>query len=98
MPVILKRPLVSEDLYEIWEYIAEDSGNRADAFLDAFDKKFHELAESPLLGRNRPELTPGLMSYPFGRYVIFYLQISGGIEIVRVLHAARDIDSIFESE
>jgi toxin ParE1/3/4 len=35
---------------------------------------------------------PGLCSFPVGRYIIFYLIISDGIEVVRVLHASRDID------
>ncbi len=41
------------------------------------------------------ELLPGLLSFPFGRYMIFYLSIPGGIEIVRVLHGARDIERLF---
>jgi toxin ParE1/3/4 len=28
-----------------------------------------------------------------GRYVIFYLPIPGGVQIVRVLHGARDIEA-----
>jgi toxin ParE1/3/4 len=46
-------------------------------------------------GRERPELAPRLRSFPAGRYVLFYRPIGGGIEIVRVLHGSRDIDSIF---
>ena len=34
----------------------------------------------------------------FENYVIFYRPIEHGIEIVRVLHAARDIAAIFEDE
>ena len=33
-----------------------------------------------------------------GRYVVFYLPLSRGIEVVRVLHGSRDIESIFENE
>jgi toxin ParE1/3/4 len=32
---------------------------------------------------------------PFERYVVFYLPMSDGIDIVRVLHSARDIEAIF---
>ncbi|MBO8092414.1 MAG: type II toxin-antitoxin system RelE/ParE family toxin [Prosthecochloris sp.] len=96
MPKITLRPLAVEDLAEIWDYIAEDSPNRADSFIDSFDSKFRELSELPHIGRPRPEVLSGLFSYPFRRYIIFYLIISGGIEIVRVLHAARDIDDQFD--
>jgi len=34
----------------------------------------------------------------FGCYVIFYAPIEGGIDVVRVLHSARDIDSFFADE
>jgi plasmid stabilization system protein ParE len=30
--------------------------------------------------------------------VVFYLPLSRGIEVVRVLHGSRDIESIFENE
>jgi toxin ParE1/3/4 len=92
MPIIRIRPLGFDDLAEIWSYIAEDSPNRADTFIDSIDRKFHELARSPHIGRSRNELLAGLCSFPVGRYIIFYLIIPGGIEVVRVLHASRDID------
>ena len=98
MPKIITRPLVFEDLAEIWDYIAEDGLSRADAFIESIDRKFHELAQSPHIGRSRNELLPGVLSFPFGRYIIFYLIISGGIEIVRVLHASRDIDEQFNPQ
>jgi len=60
--------------------------------------KFHLLAEQPMLGRSRDELAPGLRSIPLGRYVIFYEVIPDGISIVRVLHGARDLGSLFEGE
>jgi toxin ParE1/3/4 len=46
------------------------------------------------MGRARPELAPDLRSFPFGRYVIFYMPLSDGIDVVRVLHSARDIDGL----
>lgn len=95
MPLVRSRPIVFDDLAEIWSYIAEDSLSRADAFIDAIDRKFHELAQSPRIGRSRDELLEGLCSFPIGRYIIFYLIIPGGIEIIRVLHASRDIDEQF---
>ncbi|RXK80522.1 type II toxin-antitoxin system RelE/ParE family toxin [Chlorobaculum sp. 24CR] len=37
MPKIRIRPLAIDDLSEIWSYIAEDSPNRADRFIDSID-------------------------------------------------------------
>ena len=50
----------------------------------------------PGSGRYREELASGIQSFPFGRYIIFYRAVTSAIEIVRVLHGARDIENIFE--
>jgi toxin ParE1/3/4 len=84
------------DLDEIWLYIAEDNPSAADRFLDTLYERFLLLAGQPLLGRDRPELALNLRSLPVGNYVIFYRPIDDGIEVVRVLHGARDIDAMFE--
>jgi toxin ParE1/3/4 len=47
------------------------------------------------MGRNWDELYPGLKSFPVGKFIIFYLPISGGLEIVRILHGMWDIDIFF---
>ncbi len=97
MPVILKRPSALSDLVEIWEYIAEDSEARADAFVETIDRKFRALAENPGMGRTRDELAEGVRSFPVGRYIIFYRSLMDGIEVVRILHGARDLKPHFHS-
>jgi toxin ParE1/3/4 len=53
------------------------------------------IATQPMMGRAREELVPGLRSFPFRRYVIFYMPTGDGIDVVGVLHGARDIDAVF---
>jgi toxin ParE1/3/4 len=89
-------PRARSDLIEIWSYIADDSVPNADAFIDKLHETAQLLAGKPGLGRRREELAPGMQSFPFGRHLIFYRVVAGEIEIVRVLHGARDIESIFE--
>jgi toxin ParE1/3/4 len=89
-------PRASSDLIEIWSYIADDSVANADAFIDKLCVTIQSLARQPGSGRHREELAPGIQSFPFGRYIIFYRVVTNAIEIVRVLHGARDIESIFE--
>lgn len=91
--VIRRRPLAADDIAEIWDHIADDSLRAADRWIDQLDEQFVLLATQPLMGRSRDELAPGLRSFPFGRYVIFYEPIEGGIDIVRLLHSARDVDA-----
>jgi toxin ParE1/3/4 len=38
---------------------------------------------------------PALRSLAVGNYLIFYLPVEDGIEVVRVLPGMRDIDAIF---
>lgn len=53
--------------------------------------KFALLATQPHMGRLRPELMPGLRSFPVRRYIVFYLGHEDGITLLRVLHSARDV-------
>jgi toxin ParE1/3/4 len=53
MPTIFKRPQARNDLYDIWEYIAEDSDVLADNFIDRIDQKIRALAQRPGIGRLR---------------------------------------------
>ena len=88
-------PRASGDLTEIWSYIADDSAGNADAFIDKLYETMQLLSRQPGSGRHREELASGIQSFPFGRYIIFYRAVTGGVEIVRVLHGARDIENIF---
>ena len=95
MAVIVLQPRAKADLSDIWQFIAEDSDDQADAFIDLIDQKFQLLAQQSGLGRRREELAEGLRSFPVGRYVISYLPVPGGVQIVRGLHGARDIEAAF---
>ncbi|MGG6263664.1 type II toxin-antitoxin system RelE/ParE family toxin [Leptolyngbya sp. AN03gr2] len=94
MAIVVKRPLAEQDLLEIWNYIAEDSPDRADEFLDQVEAKLEALARYPGMGRKREEIMPELQSFPVGNDVIFYRAIDGGIEVIRVLRGSRDVESI----
>ena len=50
------------------------------------------------MSRAREELAADLRSFPFGRYLIFYAPVDEGIDVVRVLHSARDVDAAFGDE
>ncbi|MGB9234205.1 MAG: type II toxin-antitoxin system RelE/ParE family toxin [Terriglobales bacterium] len=94
MHSIVVRPRALLDLADIWAYIAEDSVLQADKFAGLIDSQFRALARQPHLGRSRPELAVDLRSFPVGRYVLFYVALPKRVEIVRVLHGARDIESV----
>lgn len=84
-----------EDLVDVWQYIALDSFDNADKFVDLIYDKCADLASMPEMGRKRDELIPGIRSFPVKRYVIFYRTSKDQVEIIRVLSAYRDLGSIF---
>lgn len=94
MPTVSRRPLAALDILDIWDHIADDNMAAADRWVDELDVAFGRLATQPMMGRARPELATDLRSFPFRRYVIYYLPLSDGIDVVRVLYSARDIDGL----
>lgn len=98
MPIVNRRPLAALDILDIWDHIADDNMAAADRWIDALDAAFSRLATRPMMGRARPEIAPDLRSFPFRRYVIYYVPLSDGIDVVRVLHSARDIDGLVGDE
>jgi toxin ParE1/3/4 len=91
----ISRP-AREDLDEIWFFIAQDNLSAADRFVDFLMDRFPLLAASPRMGRKRDELAPGLRSFPVKSYVILYRLVGNGVEIVRVVHGARDLQRVVD--
>jgi toxin ParE1/3/4 len=96
MARVTRRPQAELDILEIWDYIAEDSIVEADRWMDRLDEKLALWATQRMMGRARDELAPGIRSFPFGRYIVFFQPLADGIDVVRVLHGSRDIDTNFE--
>ncbi len=88
---LCKRPQVDLDLDSIWDFIADDNPTAADRVLDRIGEVLDMLIRNPLAGRQRPELASGLRSFPAGNYIVFYLPLDDGIEVVRILSGYLDI-------
>jgi toxin ParE1/3/4 len=101
---VVVRPLAKEDLDEQARYIARDSVAAALRFLDAAESAFDRLSSMNEVGRRRAFLHPELAqvrSWPipgFEKHVIFYRVAEGGVDVLRVLQASRDLERIFGSE
>ena len=87
-----------KDLDDIWLYVAQDDPDAANRLIDAIIESFLLLAENPLMGRERSELGPPLRSIPVGNYLIFHRPIENGIEVVRVLYGARNLQALFAED
>jgi toxin ParE1/3/4 len=98
LPRVTKTRLAEQDLDDIWFHIALDNPDAADRVLDAINERCALLAEHKRMGRARPELAPELRSSPLGRYILYYRPEPEGIELVRVLDGARDVNALFDSD
>lgn len=88
---VRRLPKARIDYLDAWLHIADDSVRAADAFADRLDEAVTKLADYPELGPERPDLDPGLRILPVDSYVIFYRVGLGVVEIVRILHSARNV-------
>jgi toxin ParE1/3/4 len=82
------------DLDEIHDYIAEDNPDAARRWLEKMMDLFTGLAKNPLSGQARNDIRPDLRSFSQGNYVVYFRPHKGCLEIVRVLHGARDIEGL----
>lgn len=86
------------DLEDIWDYIADDSPQDADSFIDQLFRKCLDITVLDGIGRARDELANGLLSIPHKKYIIFFIRDDKRISVVRILRASRDIGAQFESK
>jgi len=86
------------DLFEIWAYIAADNITAADHLESEVFDACGRLAEYPQLGHARRDLTdkPVRFFSVRGTYMIVYDPASDPLEIIRILHGARDATAQLE--
>jgi toxin ParE1/3/4 len=86
------------------EYIGRDTRASADRFLDAVEATFEHLESFPGSGHpyetDEPKLA-GMRQWSvngFRNYLIFYRPFDGGVEIIHLLHGARDIGAALRKD
>jgi toxin ParE1/3/4 len=98
------RPRARLDVVELAAYIGKESVVAAGRFLDACEATFEFLAESPQIGgiyttgNQRLAVMRVFRVKGFPNHLVFYLEHDCQIEIVRVLHCARDLDVALRDE
>jgi len=96
---LLRRPKAVEDAEAIADFLAKDSVASALRFLENTEVTLRFLTKSPQLGgvfsSNHPEFD-NLRVWRvkgFSNHIIFYFEHPDAIEVIRILHGARDIDA-----
>jgi len=92
MRYTLSRP-AAIDLYSIDDYISRGDPRAAERVIAELEAAMNLISRMPGMGHVRPSSisTTGLRFFSVGSYLIVYLPDTKPLQIVRVLHHARDI-------
>ena len=97
------RPKARRDIRDIAAYIAADNLEASDRFIDEAYSAFALLAQMPLMGsarRFRREGLKGLRLWRiprFEKHLVVYRPRPDGVEIIRVVHGARQVERLLGS-
>ncbi|MDO5504790.1 MAG: type II toxin-antitoxin system RelE/ParE family toxin [Pseudoxanthomonas suwonensis] len=89
--------LALEDLRAIARFTqARWGATQRNRYLKQIDRVFRSLASNPQMGQACDDILEGYRKFPHGQHVIFYtLPGDDVLLIVRILHAAMDVDDAF---
>jgi plasmid stabilization system protein ParE len=88
-------PQARLDLIEIWNYIAQDNIDMADRVLKEIDKAMDNLVDHPEMGHWREDLVDRRHRlWTLYSYHLIYRTETTPLQVVRILHASRDIAEI----
>lgn len=102
--MIRRLPRAIEAIIEQAEYIGRDSVEVSNRFMQAVQTTFDDLEAMPGMGHRYESTSPklaGILVWAikgFPNHLIFYRSTSDGIEIITLLHGARDILRILPDE
>ncbi|HPE75248.1 MAG TPA: type II toxin-antitoxin system RelE/ParE family toxin [Draconibacterium sp.] len=87
--------LSTEDLRQVFDYIAKDSSRYASITVNKIFSRAQDIIENPYVGRIVPELNDKIIREVIsGNYRIVYKIISSSqVDILRVYHSARLLKS-----
>jgi len=104
-PPVTQRPRARLDLLDQYVYFGEQAGvELAERYFTAIDETCLQLVKHPRSGPHYDSgiaRLDGLRRFPvkgFEKYLVFYLPHENGIDVIRVLHGARDIETLFAEE
>ena len=84
------------ELREIGDYIAQDNPFRSVTFVNELIDKAEAVGHAPNAYPKRDDIQPGLRMAQYGSYLILFRVEPVSIEIVHIVHGARDLRKMFE--
>lgn len=95
---VRRSTLADRDLDDIWLYIAIDNVTAADQLVDRIAAAEDRLALFPRLGKARDDIAPDLRGWTVGDYIVLYRVTLSHLEIVRIVHGARDLGDLLNDQ
>lgn len=84
----------AQDMRSINQYTATTWGNdQRRRYIGQLKQRIEWLAENPRLGTARTDIRDGLLCFPEGEHIIFYLASHGGIHVLAILHNRMQPDN-----
>jgi toxin ParE1/3/4 len=96
MNVVMTQAAIA-DLLDIGHWIGLEYPDRAVTFVDELEGKCLDLAEKPLLYPLASEIGPDIRKRRHRKYLIVYRIVRDRIEVLHVVHGARDHRKLFTS-
>ena len=91
-------PGAQGDVDQIGDVIAAESVEAALRVHDALEHAFQHLAEMPMMGHAREDLTTRPVKFwSVYSYLVVYDPASSPLTVIAVLHGARDVENILKS-
>lgn len=97
MKVVITRSAAA-DLESIGDRIAARSPARAMTYIDELRRRCAQIAEFPNSGPPRYEWGEGIRIVIHGPYLIVHRIAGDTVQILRIVHGARDINRLFEDD
>jgi toxin ParE1/3/4 len=94
MPVVFTRA-ARRDLRGIALRIAERNPTRALTYVNEIEAHCESITILPDAGSPRPEWGDGVLARYFGKYVIAFRVRANTVQILRIVHGARQLDTLF---
>lgn len=88
------RPAADADLGSIFDWIAAEDVAAAERLIERIADAARRLGDFPERGRQRPEIGEGVRSLVLGRYLILYRVTPRQVEVVRIVHGARELGGL----
>lgn len=97
MTAFVLTPAAEADLNDIITYIAENNSDAAERSVARFERAMQMLADNPEVGHLREDLAAEpLRFWAIYSYMIIYRPKTSPLQIIRILHGARDIKDILQ--